>query len=236
MAGRPLIDTDETVHHYFGLTGLLEKTSQHLPTTEPQDTSSILYKRNDIGQLFAIEKNNGKNITITENTYDHTGKLKRTESKERLINEGVESREILIESTTFEYSFPKENTVRRENINNYGLAYSAITTERNDQGFLLSETEEWYISKKIVTKTYEYNDMGWVSKVISQSNTGDPQERIEYTYDAKGNVQTAKKFIEQKAVEEYEVIYQNNALVKAILHQDLFSTAITIHKYEYTFR
>lgn len=78
--------------------------------------------------------------------------------------------------------------------------------------------------------------MGWVSTVSSQSNMGDPIERIEYTYDAKGNVQTAKKFIEGKAVEEYEVIYQNNALVKAILHQDLSSTAITIHKYEYTFR
>ena len=46
----------------------------------------------------------------------------------------------------------------------------------------------------------------------------------------------AKKYLQKKAVEEYEVIYQNNALVKAILHQDLSSTAITIHKYEYTFR
>lgn len=236
MAGRPLIDTDETIQHYFGLTGLLEKTNQQLPESNSPDTSSILYKRNDIGQLFEIQKTKGKNVTITEHTYDQTGKLKRTESKEKILAEGIEPREILIESTSYEYSFPKENTVRRENINNYGLAYSAITVERNEQGFLLSETEEWYISKKIITKNYQYNDMGWVSTVSSQSNMGDPIERIEYTYDAKGNVQTAKKFIEGKAVEEYEVIYQNNALVKAILHQDLSSTAITIHKYEYTFR
>jgi len=236
MAGRPLIDTDEMVQHHFGLTGLLERTNQQWPERERPDTSSILYKRNDIGQLFEIQKTVGKNTTITENTYDQTGKLKRTESKEKIITEGIEPREILIESTSFEYSFPKENTIRRENVNNYGLAYSAITTERNAQGFLLSETEEWYVSKKIITKTYQYNDMGWVSKVVSQSNMEDPQENIEYTYDSKGNVQTAKKFINGKAVEEYEVIYQNNALVKAILHQDLSSTAITIHKYEYTFR
>jgi hypothetical protein len=236
MAGRPLVDSDEMATHYFDYTGLLERTTKQMPQTENPDTASILYKRNDIGQLFLIEATNGKNITITENNYDPTGKLNRTETKERILQEGLEPRDILIESTTYEYSFPKQNTIRRENINNYGLAYSAITTERNEQGFLLSETEEWYISKKVITKVYTYNEMGWVSSVVSTSNMNEPEEKIDYTYDNNGNVQTAKKYLQKKAVEEYEVIYQNNALVKAILHQDLSSTAITIHKYEYTFR
>ena len=57
-----------------------------------------------------------------------------------------------------------------------------------------------------------------------------------YQYDEIGNVLTAKKIVNGKAVEEYEVLYQNGALVKAILIQDLESEAITIHKYEYTFK
>lgn len=236
MAGRPLVDTDEMATHFYGYTGLLERTTKQMPQQEKTDTSSILYKRNDIGQLFLVETSHGKSTTLTENSYDHSGKLKRTETKERILTDGQAYRDILIESTSFEYSNPKANTIRRENINNYDLAFSAITTERNEQGFLLSETEEWYISKKIITKAYAYNDMGWVSSVTTTSNMSDPTEKIDYTYDNNGNLQTAKKFINGKAVEEYEVIYQNNALVKAILHQDLSSTAITIHKYEYTFR
>ena len=101
---------------------------------------------------------------------------------------------------------------------------------------LISEEEEWYISKKIAKKTYAYNEKGWVESITTSSNDAQPLEIIQYTYDDRGNVQTAKKLIDGVAVEEYEVIYQNGALVKAILHQDLMSTAITIHKYEYTFR
>ena len=67
-----------------------------------------------------------------------------------------------------------------------------------------------------------------------RSRTSEVQSQVQ-TPKCRVAVKT-KKYLQKKAVEEYEVIYQNNALVKAILHQDLSSTAITIHKYEYTFR
>ena len=236
MTGRPLVDLNDETTYHFGLTGLLEKSECKQLQSYLADSTSILFKRNDIGQLFEIETKKGNSVTIEENVYDQTGKIKRSDSKQKIAESNGESRDILIESTTYEYSFPKEFTIRRENINNYGLAFSAITTERNAQGFLISEEEEWYISKKIAKKTYAYNEKGWVESITTSSNDAQPLEIIQYTYDDRGNVQTAKKLIDGVAVEEYEVIYQNGALVKAILHQDLMSTAITIHKYEYTFR
>jgi hypothetical protein len=236
MTGRPIVDLNDVTQYTFGPTGLLEKVETKKLVEMDPDSSSILYKRNDIGQLFLVESKKGNEINIQENIFDQTGKIKRTDIKQR-IEEGKDKfRDILIESTTYEYSFPKEFTVRRENINNYGLAFSAITTEKNEQGFLLSEEEEWYISKKINKKIYLYNEKGWVEKITTHVFNESNEEQLVYQYDEIGNVLTAKKIVNGKAVEEYEVLYQNGALVKAILIQDLESEAITIHKYEYTFK
>ena len=236
MTGRPIVDLNDVTQYTFGPTGLLEKVETKKLVAMDPDSSSILYKRNDIGQLFLVESKKGNEINIQENIFDQTGKIKRTDIKQR-IEEGKDKfRDILIESTTYEYSFPKEFTVRRENINNYGLAFSAITTEKNEQGFLLSEEEEWYISKKINKKIYLYNEKGWVEKITTHVFNESNEEQLVYQYDEIGNVLTAKKIVNGKAVEEYEVLYQNGALVKAILIQDLESEAITIHKYEYTFK
>ena len=237
MTGRPIVDLNDITIYTFGPTGLLEKVeTKKLVDTDP-DSSSILYKRNDIGQLFLVESKKGSELNIQENIFDQTGKIKRTDIKQRIEESKDKYRDLLIESTTYEYSFPKENTIRRENINNYGLAFSAITTEKNEQGFLLSEEEEWYISKKVNKKSYHYNEKGWVEKISSSSSAGEViDEQLEYHYDDIGNVLTAKKIVKGKAVEDYEVLYQNGALVKAILIQDLESAAITIHKYEYTFK
>jgi hypothetical protein len=237
MPGRPIDDLQKQIVYRFGNTGILESKTSIAPKNFQRDTTSILFKRNDVGQLFAVESKNAQETTITSNAYDSNGKLVRQDTKQ-IIGGGNnnETREILVESNSYEYQFPKPNIVVRNNINNYGLTYSSFTTDRNDQGFLISETEEFLISKRIITANYRYNERGWVSEVIRSDNQNNETEKVSYEYDKIGNVTFSKKFINNVLVEEYEVLYQNASLVKAILHQDIGSQVITIHKYEYQFR
>jgi hypothetical protein len=236
MPGRPIDDLQQDIHYYFGNTGILEKKETIAPRNYIPDTTSILYQRNDIGQLFAIESKNVQETTIVQNAYDSNGKIIRQDTKQIIPSGNHENREILVESNSYEYQFPHPNIVVRNNINNYGLTYSAFSTERNDQGFLIKEKEEYFISHRIIEANYQYNERGWVSTVTRTDSQNKEIEKTSYEYDAKGNVLFAKKFINNQPVEEYEVLYQNASLVKAILHQDLSSQVITIHKYEYRFR
>lgn len=236
MPGRPIDDLQKQIEYRFGNIGILESKTSIAPKNYQRDTTSILFKRNDVGQLFAVESKNAQETTVTLHAYDSNGKLIRLDTKQIVGGNNAETREILVESNSYEYQFPKPNIVVRNNINNYGLTYSSFTTERNDQGFLLNETEEFFISKRIISANYRYNERGWVSEVIRTDNQNSETEKVTYEYDKIGNVTFAKKFINNVLVEEYEVLYQNASLVKAILHQDISSQMITIHKYEYQFR
>jgi hypothetical protein len=186
--------------------------------------------------LFAVESKSAQETTVTFNAYDSNGKLIRQDTKQIIAVASDQPREILVESNSYEYQFPKSNIVVRNNINNYGLTYSSFTTERNDQGFLIKETEEYFISNRTISAHYKYNERGWVSEVVRNDSQNNEVEKVLYEYDKIGNVNFAKKFINNQLVEEYEVLYQNASLVKAILHQDIGSQMITIHKYEYKFR
>lgn len=237
MPGRPIDDLEQEILYKFGNTGILESKTTISPKNYERDTTSILFKRNDVGQLFTVESKNAQETTITTHAYDSNGKLIRQDTKQIIGGtNSPESREILVETNSFEYQFPKPNLVVRNNINNYGLTYSTFTTERNDQGFLIKETEEYLISKRMIEASYRYNERGWVKEVIRTDNQSQEIEKVTYEYDKIGNVIFAKKFINNTPVEEYEVLYQNASLVKAILHQDINSQMITIHKYEYQFR
>jgi hypothetical protein len=236
LPGRPISETEWKEVMHFNTTGILEKKILTTQNFSFQDTSSILFKRNDIGQLFSIEQNKKTETTITAMSYDSNGKITREDIKQILHVQGENSREILVESTTYEYSFPKPNVVVRNNINNYGLAYSSFTTVKNDQGFLLQELENFFVSQREITTEYEYNEKGWVSKTIKTDNQSSEKEETIFNYDDKGNVILAKRNINNQPVEEFEVLYNQASMIKAILHQDIASQAITIHKYEYQFR
>jgi hypothetical protein len=236
LPGRPIDDMEWKEVMVYNSTGILEKKILAVQGNSFQDSSSILFKRNDIGQLFSIEQNKKTETTITQMSYDSNGKITREDVKQVLHIQGENSREILVESTTYEYQFPQPNMVVRNNINNYGLTYSAYTTIRNDQGFLLKEIENFFVSQREITTTYEYNENGWVSKTVKTDNKSNEKEETSFTYDNKGNVIFAKLYINNELVEEFEVLYNQASMIKAILHQDIASQAITIHKYEYQFR
>jgi len=236
LPGRPINETEWKEVMSFNSTGILERKMLTTQGASFQDSSSILFNRNDIGQLFSIEQNKKTQTTITEMTYDSNGKITREDIKQILHLQGENSREILVESTTYEYSFPQVNVVVRNNINNYGLSYSSFTTIKNDQGFLMKEIENFFVSQREITTLYEYNEKGWVSKTTTTDNTSNEKEETTFTYDNKGNVIFAKHNINNQPVEEFEVLYNQASMIKAILHQDIASQAITIHKYEYQFR
>lgn len=236
LPGRPINETEWKEVMIFNSTGILEKKILTTQGVNFQDSSSILFNRNDIGQLFSIEQNKKTETTVTLMSYDSNGKITREDIKQVLHMQGENSREILVESTTYEYQFPQPNVVVRNNINNYGLTYSAYTTIRNNQEFLLKEIENYFVSQREITTTYEYNEKGWVSKTSQLDNKSNQIEETHFSYDNKGNVIFAKHYINNQLVEEFEVLYNQASMIKAILHQDIASQAITIHKYEYQFR
>jgi len=101
---------------------------------------------------------------------------------------------------------------------------------------LIQEMENFFVSQREITTLYEYNEKGWVAKTTKSDNQSSEKEETLFTYDDKGNVIFAKRNINNQPVEEFEVLYNQASMIKAILHQDIASQAITIHKYEYQFR
>jgi hypothetical protein len=239
LKGRPIADQQLNHQFYFNVVGLLEKQITIKPAEDKLDTTSILFKRNDLGGLIEMEERQHLEKKITQYAYNSNGQLTRLDQKQVSLLDIQNSREILIQSETYNYRFPSNTTVERENINNYGLAYSTLITERNEKGFLISEQEQWNISGKIRKCVYTYNEKGWVSQVqittIQENSVVSETEVIEYTYDVQGNLTFAKRKINAIPIDEFELLYKDG-LVKAILHQDLQSELITILKYEYTFR
>ncbi len=84
LPGRPINETEWKEVMFFNNTGILEKKMLTTQGTSFQDSSSILFNRNDIGQLFSIEQNKKTETTITQMSYDNNGKIIREDIKQIL--------------------------------------------------------------------------------------------------------------------------------------------------------
>jgi hypothetical protein len=226
---------------HFNEVGLLVQLDKVVSVLQRLDTSTIHFDRNELGLIQEKGEKSRRGYFITQFVYDRDAKLIRTDyrSAENIStqkNQLVAGDYISLNSETYTWSQPKKGILIRNNFNNYGLLYSIHTIERDSNGYLLRERDEWVMNSKTEDKIYQYDRHGWVSQCTSKNNAN-PVEIIEkFTYDALGNLQRIDRFEGNKQLEEIEVLYTDTMLIEAVLYHDLESHEIRIYKYSYELR
>ena len=91
------------------------------------------------------------------------------------------------------------------------------------------------MSGRTKTKTYTYNEHGWISKIESADNMSSGKKAQTFIYDGIGKVQKVEYYDGKNMTREIEVLYSSTMLVEAFLDHSLSTGDIVITKFSYEF-
>lgn len=237
---RPIEPRPDMFVYRFNTVGLLEQLDKVTSVLHLVDTTTIEYKRNDLGEVEIRTEKGNKGFYTKKFVYDKEGRIERldfgkAENVSVEKNTLVPGQWITINSESFKYVVLGTQSVQKSCYNNYGLLYSNITTTRNDLGYLISEREEIVMSNRVTTKNYKYNDRGWLEEIAWTDETGTVTKTYKFHYDPLGNLLKMEKFKANVMQVEIEVLYTETMLIEALLHHDIQSHDIVITKFSYEF-
>jgi len=237
---RPIEQRPDLFVYRFNSVGLLEQLDKVTSVLHLVDTTTIEYKRNDLGEVEIRTEKGNKGFYTKKFVYDKEGRIERLDfgKAENISTEKstlVPGQWITINSESFKYVVLGPQSVQKSCYNNYGLLYSNITTTRNELGYLISEREEIVMSNRVTTKNYKYNDRGWLEEIAWIDETGATTKTYKFHYDPLGNLLKMEKFKGGVLQIEIEVLYTETMLIEALLHHDLQSHDIVITKFAYEF-
>lgn len=237
---RPIEQRPDMIVYHFNEVGLLRKLDKVTSVLQLVDSLTIEFKRNDLGEVNLREENNNRGVFTTQMNYDGEGKLIRLDygkAENTSTEKGkiIEAEPIIINSESFTWSAGDKGVVRRSNFNNYGLNYSNVTITKNEMNCLVSEVEELVMSGRTTTKTYVYNEHGWIDRIDITDNLGGQPKAEKFYYDKLGNLLKAEYSTAGKLTREIEVLYTKTMLIEAFLDHDLQSHDIVITKFAYEY-
>ncbi len=237
---RPIEQRPDVCVYKFNSVGLLEELNKVTSILHLVDSMTIQFKRNDLGEVELRTENGSRGFYTKKFIYNKEGLIERTDfgkSENTSTTKGVltAGQSIVINSESFEYNRLDPLTLRKNCFNNYGLLYSSITYKKNDLGYMTSETEETVMSGRSTTKTYTYNEKGWISAIVFDNGSLENQPKHIFTYDPLGNLLKLEKFKGATLVQEIEILYTPTMLIEAVLDHDLQSRDILITKYSYEY-
>ncbi len=238
--GRPIEQKRDVVVYRFNSVGLLDQIDKVESILHFVDSSSILFKRNDLGEVELRSENGTKGYSTTHFNYDSEGRLIRldfgkAENVSDLKGKLEPGQTFIVNSETFQWGPLKDGVLRKSNFNNYGLHYSNTTMTRNELGYVLSEVEELIMSNRTTTRNYTYNEKGWIAKIETSDNQNSPKRSEVYSYDELGNLVKVEYFEGIVLLREVEVLYTETMLIEAFLDHDIKSHDIIITKFKYEF-
>lgn len=237
---RPIDIKPDMVVYRFNEVGLLERIDKVSSVADLVDSLTIIYKRNDLGEVELKSESGTKGFFMTKFNYDSNGRIVRLDYS-KATNIATEKNKlepgdiVTINSETFTWHDAGNGSWRRSNFNNYGLQYSNLTITRNELGYITQEVEELIMSGRTTTRNYTYNEHGWVSMIETTNNLNSLKKTECFVYDAIGNLLKLEYLEDGKMVREIEVLYTPTMLVEAILDHDLKSHDIVITKMKYEF-
>jgi hypothetical protein len=237
---RPIEPRPDLFVYRFNSVGLLEQLDKVTSVLHLVDTTTIEYKRNDLGEVEIRTEKGNKGFYTKKFVYDKEGRVERLDfgKAENISTEKntlLPGQWITINSESFKYVVLGAQSVQKSCYNNYGLLYSNITTTRNELGYLISEREEIVMSNRVTVKNYKYNDRGWLEEISWTDETGAVTKTYKFHYDPLGNLLKMEKFKGSTLQVEIEVLYTETMLIEALLHHDLQSHDIVITKFSYEF-
>jgi hypothetical protein len=232
---------DITVYH-FNETGQLAKIDAVTSVLSLVDSTHIVFDRNELGLVQNRNELGRNGYTTTAFFYDHKGRVERIDNSVS-ENKSIEKLKLVpgltvtVNSESFKYSEPSSLILRKESFNNYGLPYSVDLVYRDSAGFVTREEKELTLSSKSYSKTYTYNDKGWIAQISTiESSSNKEIKRETFQYDRIGNLVKVSYYANSILQREIEILYTPTSFVEATLDQDMGSKDILITKYSYDFR
>lgn len=237
---RPIETKPDMIVYRFNEVGLLHKLDKVSSVLSIVDSLSVEYKRNQTGEVQERKENGTKGYFTTQFNYDPDGHLIRLDfGKAENVSPDKGKLEpgqtININSETFKWVEAGTGVWRRSNYNNYGLHYSNLTITRNQAGYLVSEVEELVMSGRTTTRSYTYEEHGWISKIETRDNLSSAVKLETFSYDKLGNLTRVEYSESGKKLREVEILYTETMLIEAFLDHDIQSNDITITKFSYEF-
>lgn len=237
---RPIEQRPDISIYRFNEVGLMTRMDKVTSVKNLIDSLTIKFKRNDFGTVELREETGTRGYYSTGFVYDEQGRLIRVEygtaeNISTVKNKLEPGRTITINAESVIWNEQENGVVRKSVYNNYGLHYSNWTVTKNPKGFVENETEELIMSGRAKTKTYSYNDHGWIAKVETSDSMSSGKKAQTFLYDALGNVQKVEYFDGKGMTREIEVLYSPTMLVEAFLDHNLESGDIVITKFTYEF-
>jgi hypothetical protein len=238
--GKPIEQRPDISVYRFNEVGLMTRMDKVTSVKNLIDSLTIKFKRNDIGSLELREESGTRGYYSTGFVYDDQGRLIRVEygtaeNVSTVKNKLEPGRTIALNAESVIWNEQENGVVRKSVYNNYGLHYSNWTITKNPKGFVESEVEELIMSGRTKTKTYTYNEHGWISKIEAADNMSSGKKAQTFIYDGIGNVQKVEYFDGKNMTREIEVLYSSTMLVEAFLDHNLSTGDIVITKFSFEF-
>jgi hypothetical protein len=146
-------------------------------------------------------------------------------------------KQYIIIKETFRY-WISDSVIIKSIYNNHDRMYQQQTYFYNELGLLIAEENQYVINHKTSRIEYAYTDLGKVASktLFREYNNRDNFERIEYRYDALGNLEYIDEYKNDKHTVHKEVLYDKSTyMLKALLVQDKLTNIITIIKFSVEF-
>ncbi len=237
---RPIDKRPDMIVYRFNEVGLLSKLDKVSSVLTIVDSLTIEYERSETGTVEVKKEKGTKGYYTTQFNYDKDGHLARLDFGKAenisLERAKLEPGQIInINSETFVWTEVTVGVWKKANYNNYGLHYSNITITKNEMGYMVSEVEELIMSGRTTTRTYTYDEHGWIDKIETRDNTNSPVRTENFTYDALGNLTKVEYKEVDKLQREVEILYTPTMLIEAFLDHDLQNHDIIITKFQYEY-
>jgi hypothetical protein len=237
---KPIEQRPDFSVYRFNQVGLMVRLDRVSSVRNLIDSLSIKFRRNDLGSIELREETGTRGYLSTGFVYDDHGHLIRieygtAENVSTTKNKLEPGRTIALNAESLIWTEQENGVVRKSVYNNYGLHYSNWTITKNPKGFVETEVEELIMSGRTKTKTYTYNERGWISKIEWSDNMSSGKKAQTFVYDDLGNVRKVEYFDGRSMTREIEVLYTSTMLVEAFLDHNLENGDIIITKFSYEY-
>jgi hypothetical protein len=237
---RPIEARPDLIAFRFNQVGQLTSFDKISSVLHIVDSLQVIYHRNSLGDLEIKTEQGSKGYHTTQYHYDQQGRLDRlsygkTENLSTVQGKLEAGQSILVNSETYEWQESEPGRMKKKNYNNYGLHYSNWTMIKNELGYIQSESEELIMSGRTTTKTYQYNEKGWISETTILDNQSNKSKREKFVYDELGNLKKVEYYSDTQLVREIEILYKPNLLLEAFLDHDISTDEVVITKFSFEY-
>ena len=230
-------------YYEFNKEGLLTKQiATFLIAENKKDTNIITYHYGASNRLDYIRKSDNYGYFSYHYKYDEINNLVnqtycRDENMCDYKGDFYIRNQYVINTDSFSYERLSNTQLKKLYYNSYNKVYKEEFFYYNELGNLIEEYSKYIIGNKKSKITYEYDEKGRISNVVSVQNLN-LNEKIKevYIYDDLDNILEIKVYLNDKYKTSKQYLYDKKTmLLTAQLIQEVETEFVQIIQYKYTF-